>query len=288
MKWETEAEWQAFQVESHVRISALFSLFVRLCPPGYHFHGETHDFWECLYVLRGDVCVSGDDRVYQLTEGDMIFHKPLEMHKFYVEHENGADLLIFSFSLDSAHRSFFAEKAFTLSEEQKGFLRALISYINRNMAETKVPEQVVLPKRYLYPSCMNPLYLHTIVMYIERLFLSLMEKADTTELFDSVESRLFSHAVNCMKKHIDAGLSVAELAGMCNISVSGLKRIFDKYAGISVHKYFLKLKLQKAVEFLLGGKTVSETAVALGFSSQAYFTKAFRRELGINPSEIKK
>ena len=288
MKWESEAEWRPYRVETRVRIPELYSMFVRKCPSGYDFPGETHDFWECLYVLRGEVCVSGDDRVYQLSEGDIIFHKPLEMHKFYVEHGAGADLLIFSFTLDSAQRSFFAEKAFSLSEEQKGLLSSMLVYMDQRMAEMDVPEDVVLTKRYLYPSCVNHVYLQAIVLYLERLFLSLLEQADTTELFDSAESRLFSDAVNCMKKHIHTGLSVAELAEMCNISISGLKRIFDKYAGISVHKYFLKLKLQNAVEMLMGGATVSETAVSLGFSSQAYFTKAFRRELGQNPSEIKK
>ena len=41
-----------------------------------------------------------------------------------------------------------------------------------------------------------------------------------------------------------------------------------------------------ATEFLKNGLCVSETAEKLGFSSQAYFSVAYKRETGMNPSEI--
>ncbi len=286
MEWETQ--WSPYKVETHIRITDFYSLFRRSCPEGYSFPGETHDFWECLYVLRGEVCVSGDDRVYQLSEGNVIFHKPQELHKFYVEHSGGADLLIFSFSMDSVHKVYFENKAFLLSENQKHILKELMFFVEDAEKRTTVPEEIILPKRYLYPSGTHPAYLQMVAAYVEQLLLSLLENASTMELFDSPESRLFSHAVNCMKDNLCTSLSVPELAKMCNVSVSGIKRIFDKYAGISVHKYFLKLKLQRAVELLMQGETVSETSLALGFSSQAYFTKAFQREMGSSPSAVKR
>ena len=44
------------------------------------FHGESHDFWELLYVDKGSVQVrSGEDRIH-LDTGDIIFHEPNEFH----------------------------------------------------------------------------------------------------------------------------------------------------------------------------------------------------------------
>ena len=44
------------------------------------FHGESHDFWEMLYVDKGSVQVrSGEDTVH-LDAGDIIFHQPREFH----------------------------------------------------------------------------------------------------------------------------------------------------------------------------------------------------------------
>ena len=74
--------------------------------------------------------------------------------------------------------------------------------------------------------------------------------------------------------------------------VSSLKivndNIFDKYAGISVHKYLLKLKINVAKKLLQDGGQVSVVAENLGFASQSYFSKAFKRETGFTPSDFAK
>lgn len=90
-----------------------------------------------------------------------------------------------------------------------------------------------------------------------------------------------------MNNHIDKQPAVSEIAKACNISISSLKRIFTQYAGISVHKYFLKLKFKTASELLHSGMNVNEVAEKLGFSSQSYFSVSYKREIGINPSQLK-
>ena len=92
--------WQPFKIDLLIQIETLYSMFQKHYHKNFVFNGEVHDFWECLYVDEGNIQVSGDERVYALTAGDIIFHKPMELHKFSVENENGATLFIFSFTLD--------------------------------------------------------------------------------------------------------------------------------------------------------------------------------------------
>ena len=89
-----------------------------------------------------------------------------------------------------------------------------------------------------------------------------------------------------MNTRISQTLSVDELADELNMSISSLKRLFDKYAGMSVHKYFLTLKIKMATVFLKEGMSVNEVSDALGFSSQGYFSATYKRETGNNPSQI--
>ena len=63
----------------------------------YNFTGEFHPFWEIVYVLDGTVNVSGDERVYTLHKGDMIFHKPMEFHRIWSHSGNEIHVLIMSF-----------------------------------------------------------------------------------------------------------------------------------------------------------------------------------------------
>jgi quercetin dioxygenase-like cupin family protein len=64
--------WFSNDVNEQIQIEKFFSLFEIHYDNGFNFLGESHNFWECLYVLDGKVCVSGDERVYNLTKGEII------------------------------------------------------------------------------------------------------------------------------------------------------------------------------------------------------------------------
>ena len=44
------------------------------------FHGESHDFWEFLYVDQGSVIVQAGENHFRMEAGDIIFHEPNEFH----------------------------------------------------------------------------------------------------------------------------------------------------------------------------------------------------------------
>ena len=83
-------------------------------------------------------------------------------------------------------------------------------------------------------------------------------------------------------------LSIDEIASICNMSTSNLKRIFKMFSDISPAKYFLTLRLRKSMQLLDEGKSIQEITNILDFSNTAYFCTSFRRELGLTPSQYKK
>jgi quercetin dioxygenase-like cupin family protein len=46
----------------------------------YQYDGETHDFWEMVYVDSGEVQVIANNKKITLVNGDVIFHEPNEYH----------------------------------------------------------------------------------------------------------------------------------------------------------------------------------------------------------------
>ena len=72
----------------------MYSLFMPSYTHEFNFAGESHNFWETLYVLDGSVCVSANEKVYNLSEGDIVFHEPLELHKFYTTSPNTKLLIL--------------------------------------------------------------------------------------------------------------------------------------------------------------------------------------------------
>ncbi len=78
--------------------------------------------------------------------------------------------------------------------------------------------------------------------------------------------------------------SIAKAAG---VSPNYLTRVFQEYIGVSLHKYVMNLKVEKAQQLLLSGNVnITETARKTGFSSIHVFSKTFKSIMGISPSEF--
>ena len=279
--------WVSKNVVEQLKIEKFFSLFEVHYENGYDFAGETHNFWECVYILDGSLCVSGDERVYNLTKGEIVFHKPLELHKLNVNNEQGATLLIFSFSMEGRLVDRLKNRVFRLSQEQEQIVSSMLEYVRKKWRELEITEAVTPYQKYLMPCDTMPAYAQILTTYIYRLFLSLIDDGSLSNVSTAGDALIFGRAVNYMNSQICCKLSVGEIADFCNVSEASLKRIFSKYAGISVHKYFSKLKIQTAAELLRNGLNVTETAERLDYGSQAYFSAVFKRETGVCPSELK-
>ncbi len=279
-------QWSAYPAAEQIHISEFYSFFDVHYDKGYTFAGETHDFWECLYVLDGSICISADDRVYNLAPNQIIFHKPLELHKFHIDHESGATLLIFSFALEGNLAEHLMDKVFRLNSSQRGIMEGMLDYLRSTRLEA---DEAAMPEhKYLVHDHASPLYFQMLTTYVYQLILSLIDHGRIAEVSTAPDVQLFSTAVNFISEHMDTAISVENIAEHCHTSQSTLKRIFTKYAGISIHKYILTLKIKKATELLKNGVSVTLVSEALGFSSQAYFSACFKRETGSSPIHFTK
>lgn len=264
-------EWEYFEVGKKIKIEGFYTAFEHIFETGHVFSGESHDFWEMMYVIDGEVCVSADERVLNLKKNDIIFHKPLELHKFHIEKD--AHLFITTFSAVGDAMCDFENRAASLSLAEREYMFNLINFTRENCRESGDHDIFKSPSLIGMYACLTELF-----------FLSIHQsKKPILSTHNSPDAIIFKKAVQVMEKCVGEWMSVPEIAVKCNVSVSYLKKIFDKYSGLGVHKYFLKTKLIAASQMLKDGKNVSETADELGFSSQNYFSMVFKREMGISP-----
>jgi AraC family transcriptional regulator len=84
-------------------------------------------------------------------------------------------------------------------------------------------------------------------------------------------------------------IRLADLARAACASPFHLCRVFKRASGLSVHRYVNRLRLLAALEEIAERDvSLTDLALDLGFSSHSHFTLAFRRELGITPSELRR
>lgn len=77
------------------------------------------------------------------------------------------------------------------------------------------------------------------------------------------------------------------LADMANMSVSKLKYAFKAVHGVSIYKYYQKIRMEKALQLLQEGNTISETAYELGFKDITNFSRNFKQEFKVQPGKIR-
>ena len=80
-----------------------------------------------------------------------------------------------------------------------------------------------------------------------------------------------------------ANVSLAELAGVAELSPYRLTRLFTASVGVPPHSYQIQLRVDRAKRLLLDGWAVSDAGHEAGFFDQSHFTRHFRRYVGVPP-----
>jgi len=84
-------------------------------------------------------------------------------------------------------------------------------------------------------------------------------------------------------------LTVEELSQLLGLSRVHVYRKIKKLTGMSVSEFVRSVKLKLSLNLIkTSGKTIAEIAYEVGFSSPSYFTKCFKDQFGISPSEFGK
>lgn len=259
-----------------IRVEEMICGFEASRDSGFYFSGEMHNFWEAVFVSSGKITATADERVYHLKEGQLLFHKPCEYHRIWCEKGDKAKTFIISFNASGEEMKYFEKSCFSLNEN----LAQQIVEITRlfSKAEKKYTENDT--EQYNRFSNLG-------ASLLEAFLLRLIEQNKYKKNEYTESERKYYKAVVIMKQNIEKKLSVGEIAELCDMSTSNIKRIFSLYSDIGVAKYFLNLKIKKACELLAEGKTATEAAQILGFDEISYFYKVFKRELGVTPKQYK-
>ncbi|WP_346907475.1 GlxA family transcriptional regulator [uncultured Roseibium sp.] len=93
-------------------------------------------------------------------------------------------------------------------------------------------------------------------------------------------------AIQFMSENMDDPPPASVIARKLGISGRQLERLFGRYLNCSPKKYYVDLRLQKAQRLLIQtDMSVTEVAYATGFKSPTHFSRVYRAQFGILPSE---
>lgn len=255
----------------------------------YYFEGERHDFWEFLYVDKGEVDVVADGETRRLSRGELIFHSPGEFHALRATGTVAPNLVVASFFCTSPAMDFFAGRVTGTGETERALLGRIVSE-GENAFSTPLgdPTTTALERRGNAPFGAEQL----LGAALEELLIRLIRRGEVSgserasAIGSAVREELFDRVHRYLGERLAEPLT---LAGVCTDNLVGrsrLQQLFRERTGGGVMEYFGKLKIERAKDMIREGKgNFTEIAAALGYQSIYYFSRHFKKAAGMTPSE---
>lgn len=246
----------------------------------FFYSGEMHDYWEIVYVEKGKLTVAEDEKIYELSECQAIFHAPMEFHSFWAKSEDfPVKLKIFSFSIDTNLAHNLSKGVFTFDIDQADRFTDIFKLIKKHTQNIQE-----LP----HPSEINHIDKVRALKSLENFLLEIISDNSPDRTINAkAGAKRYQEVVRILKENVHERLTVEEISKLSHLSVTYIKKLFNLYAGCGVIQHFTKLKMAKAIKYLKEGYSVGEVADMLSFSSSNYFSSAFKKETGMSPGAYK-
>lgn len=242
-------------------------------PPHYH-----ENCFEFSFLARGNLCFSADGQSTRLTGGEWYITFPDEVHS------SGGEPLslhkMYWFQLDVSNPDGFLYTAGPAARKMIDSLRRLPNRVIRAKGNTEAVLSQIL-------SAISQ------GTELGRMQAGYLLGASLCRILESANQPGFhltadiEQSVAYIDTHLHESIPVEDLAGRSFLSVSRFKQKFKDQMGTGPRNYINYHKIEEAKKLLSRGSSVTDTAMALGFSNSNYFTTVFRRYTSQSPTEFK-
>lgn len=278
-------------MEIVVDIKEIKSLFYFEFSKDYRNFGESHDFWEIVYVDKGEIEATADEKTVNVKWGQAIFHKPNEFHNIIANKTVAPNIFITSFVCNSPAMKFFENKVMEISPRQREIIRALID----DSKETHLISDF-MPYKKNKPLTDVPIGgIQMIKLYIEQLLISLLRSGKEVEnsgiLFadEAVTGERVKDIIGYMSNALFGKFSVEKMCVHFGYSKAYLSKIFKEETGRTLLEYYTDMKISEARRMIREKKyNFAQISDLLCFDNPRYFSRVFKRVTGLTPQEYKK
>ncbi len=95
-------------------------------------------------------------------------------------------------------------------------------------------------------------------------------------------------ALRFIRERYTGDISLPEVAGHAGLSPAYFSKVFKEELGESYSEHVNRLRIERAAIFLTGSElSLADTAGKVGFEDQSYFTKVFKRIMGVSPGRYR-
>lgn len=250
----------------------------------FHHIVEAHNLYEFLYTIRGNADFTIAEKIYSISEGDLIVVKPRVLHKLSAilkeDYERYAlrfrpDLLVFpSQKCEDVFNYFLLNDTldsaiFTKDTLSKTKIPKLFAKIN-DIAQSQNEQSQLLVTASILEITAQIRMLHS--------------SSDSQSLTPEINPHI-KIVIDYINNNIFSALSLESIAKHLYLNKYYISHLFSKHMGISLKKYISMMKIRKAEELIQQGLPPTEVSLTLGFTYYSTFFNLYKSITGNLPSD---
>lgn len=279
---KTGLEYRKWKTGASFPVSAGVS-----CLDSYNnaFNLHWHDGPELSVVLEGRMEYQVNDKRYLLEKGDCVFVNSGAMHAGRTLDAEKCRYLVVSFltsAIDGAAEGPFVETYFGGVMDARILPSMVFCAADGEVASLCASVYETVKGR-------EDGWELSVKATLCRLWAALYREAKRCNAVSSENAESVARikkAVRYMNEHYAARISLDDIAAACNLSKSEFCRSFKRITRRTAFDFLMDLRIRRSLRILENeGTTVTEAAMASGFSGSSYYTEIFRRYMNCTPRE---
>jgi len=286
------------QLKNEISVRSLVTCYYFELSKTFRYDGEKHNFWEIVYVDKGEVAANTDTGTYSLKQGDLLFHEPNEFHNLVSNGRIAPNIFIITFVCSSEGMAYFTRnKKFRLDEFERSTLARLMKEGLQLFAAVSNPSSdsgVEAPgsddnvSRFASQQLVK-IYLEMLLIHFfrnnqrkeDRSFASSTRKNQAQLLADKI--------IAFLTANLGRKWTLQQICAEFGIGRTQINILFKEATGSGIIEYCNQLKIEQAKSYIRGEiYNLTEVAELLGYSSLHYFSRHFKNATGMTPSEYSK
>lgn len=300
--------YKKLKIKNYIQIPYIVTIHYFEFTKDYIYNGESHDFWEMVYVDKGEIIATANDKDIVLRQGEALFHKPLEFHKLRSNGVSAPNVFVISFVCNDAPMKYFEEKHLCVPAKHRSLITDIIAesqntyalaVFDRDMKELKLSKKPIFGGTQI------------IKMRLEELLIKLFREGENAERsrseiggeakgkfgntvaksgsavpYDGDEA-LSAQIIEIIKKDgIYGNINLDRICTRVNYGKTYICTRFKQVTGYSVMEYVNILKIAEAKRLIREkNHNFMQISNMLLFNNPHYFSKVFKKITGLSPRE---
>ena len=252
---------------------SIYNCGLQRCASGYSWGPGIRDHYLMHYVTRGKGTFIVNGTTYDVKSGDVFFAKPSQLISYTSDVDDPWEYYWVGFNGSTANKlvsqlPFMSDMPVHSCRDIYGIQEAI-----SNIFLSRGPDNFseVLMTGHLY-------------IFIAHLMIE--NNTNDSSKLNSSGSIYVVNAIKFIQFNYSHVMNIDDIAKAVGVSRSHLYRVFMSNIGESPIDYLTSYRINESCQLLESGKySISEIAMSVGFFDQFYFSRVFKKIMGVPPSK---